>query len=92
MLSANVHLTIKISYSKNLLPNNYEYIQYSCSESKCNVYTICRQTQLSTRWYAHLLNVNLNYMFRSQSLAIIRLYFFLGVTGSKKWRLGIWCR
>ena len=31
-------------------------------------------------------------MFRSQSLAIIRLYFFLGVTGSKKWRLGIWCR
>ena len=42
--------------------------------SKCNVYTMCRQTQLSTRWYANLLNVNLNYMFRPQSLAIIRLY------------------
>ena len=42
--------------------------------SKCNVYTVCRQTQLSTRWYADLLNVNLNYMFRPQSLAIIRLY------------------
>ena len=41
---------------------------------KCNVYTMCRQTQLSTRWYANLLNVNLNYMFRPQSLAIIRLY------------------
>ena len=42
---------------------------------KCNVYTICRQTQLNTRWYANLLNVNLNnYMFRPQSLAIIRLY------------------
>ena len=38
------------------------------------MYTICRQTQLSTRWYANLLNVNLNYMFRPQSLAIIRLY------------------
>ena len=35
------------------------------NKSKCNVYTICRQTQLSTRWYANLLNVNLNnYMFR----------------------------
>ena len=44
------------------------------NKSKCNVYTICRQTQLSTRWYANLLNVNLNYMFRPQSLAIIRLY------------------
>ena len=43
-------------------------------KSKCNVYTICRQTQLSTRWYANLLNVNLNYMFRPQSFAIIRLY------------------
>ena len=42
--------------------------------SKCNVYTICRQTQLSTRWYVNLLNVNLNYMFRPQILAIIRLY------------------
>ena len=39
------------------------------------VYTICRQTQLSTRWYANLLNVNLNnYMFRPQNLAINRLY------------------
>jgi len=36
--------------------------------------TICRQTQLSTRWYANLLSVNLNYMFRPQSLAIIRLH------------------
>ena len=43
-------------------------------KSKCNVYIICRQTQLSTRWYANLLNVNLNYMFRPQSLAIIGLY------------------
>ena len=35
------------------------------NKSKCNVCTICRQTQLSTRWYANLLNVNLNnYMFR----------------------------
>ena len=42
--------------------------------SQCNVYTICRQTQLSTRWYANLLNVNLNYMFRPQSLAIIKLH------------------
>jgi len=42
--------------------------------SKRNVYAICRQTQLSTRWYANLLNVNLNYMFRPQSFAIIRLY------------------
>jgi len=25
--------------------------------SKCNVYAICRQTQLSTRWYANLLNI-----------------------------------
>ena len=42
---------------------------------KCNVYTVCHQTQLSTRWYANLLNVNINnYMFRPQSLAIIRLY------------------
>ena len=42
---------------------------------KCNVYKICSQTQLNTRWYANLLNVNLNkYMFRPQSLAIIRLY------------------
>ena len=41
---------------------------------KYNVYKICRQTQLSTRWYANSLNVNLNYMFRPQSLAIIRLY------------------
>jgi len=42
---------------------------------KCNMYTICRQTQLNTRWYANLLNVNLNnYIFRPQSLAIIRLY------------------
>ena len=36
-------------------------------KSQCNVYTICRQTQLSTRWYANLLNVNLNYTFRPQS-------------------------
>ena len=43
------------------------------NKSVCNVYTICRQTQLSTRWYATLLNLN-NYMFRPQSLAIIRLY------------------
>ena len=42
--------------------------------SKCNAYTICRQTQLSTRWYANLLNTYLHYMFRPQSLAIIRLY------------------
>ena len=42
--------------------------------SKCNVYAIFRQTQLGTRWYANLLNVNLSYMFRPQSLAIIRLY------------------
>jgi len=41
---------------------------------ECNVYIICRQTQLSIRWYANLLNVSLNYMFRPQSLAIIRLY------------------
>ena len=26
------------------------------NQSKCDVYTICRQTQLSTRWYADLLN------------------------------------
>jgi hypothetical protein len=38
------------------------------------VYAVCRQTQLRTRWYANLLNVNLNYMFWPQSLAIIRLY------------------
>ena len=44
------------------------------NKSKCNVYTICRQTQLSNRWYTNLLNVNFNYMFRPQSLAIIRLY------------------
>ena len=44
------------------------------SHPPCNVYTICRQTQLSTRRYANLLNVNLNYMFRPQSLAIISLY------------------
>ena len=44
------------------------------NKSKCNVYAICRQTQPSTRWYANLLNVNLIYMFRPQSLAIIRLY------------------
>jgi len=35
--------------------------------SKCNVCTICRQIQLSTRWHVNLLNVNLNYMFRPQS-------------------------
>jgi len=27
------------------------------NKSKYNVYTICRQTQLSTIWYANLLNV-----------------------------------
>ena len=37
----------------------------------CTQYVV---KQLSTRWYANLLNVNLNYMFRPQSLAIIRLY------------------
>jgi len=30
------------------------------NKSKCNVYTLRRQTQLSTRLYANLLNVNLN--------------------------------
>ena len=44
------------------------------NKSKYNVYAIYRQTQLSIRWYANLLNVNLKYMFRPQSLAIIRLY------------------
>ena len=47
------------------------------SKSKCTVYTICRQKQLSTRWYANLLNLNLNYIFRPQSLAIIRLWPFI---------------
>ena len=37
----------------------------------CTQYVV---KQLSTRWYANLLNVSLNYMFRPQSLAIIRLY------------------
>ena len=55
--------------------HNFEVRHPRCvsNKSKCNVYTMCRQTQLSTRWYGNLLNVNLNYMFRPQSLAIIRL-------------------
>ena len=55
---------------------SYEVRHPPCvsNKSKCNVYAICRQTQLSTRWYANLLNINLNYIFRPQSLAIIRLY------------------
>ena len=52
----------------------YFLLIFFSHKPKCNVYTICRQTQLSTRWYANLLNVNLIYMFRPQSLAIIRLY------------------
>jgi hypothetical protein len=58
------------------LATNFEVRHHRCvsNKSKCDVYAICRQTQLSTRWYVHLLNVNLNYMFRPQTLAIIRLY------------------
>jgi hypothetical protein len=61
---------------KRMYTRNFEVRHPRCvsNNSKCNVYTICRQTHLSTRWYANLLNVNLNYMFRPQNLAIIRLY------------------
>jgi hypothetical protein len=45
------------------------------NKSQCNVRNMsCRHIQLSTRRYANLLNVNLNYMFRPQSLAIIKVY------------------
>jgi hypothetical protein len=34
--------------------------RFMSNKSKCNVYAICRKTQFSTRWYANLLNINLN--------------------------------
>ena len=54
---------------QNFCVFNSEVRHHRCvsNKSECSVYTICRQTQLSTRWYANLLNVNLNYMFRPQS-------------------------
>ena len=54
------------AYTSNIATLPLEIIT---SKSKCNVYTICRQTQLSTRLYANLLNVNLNYMFRPNFVA-----------------------
>ena len=67
---------IKISLAPLFSMNSWEvlHFQINSAESKYNVYAIYRQTQFSIRWYANLLNVNLNYMFRPQSLAIIRLY------------------
>jgi hypothetical protein len=47
----------------------YELHYISC-KSKCNVYAICRQTQLSTRWYANLLNVEIYDTLRTHYILI----------------------
>ena len=75
-----IHEELRSQYLDTLtykdIRNNFEVRYPRCvsNKSQCKVYTICRPTQLSAGWYANLLNVSLNYMFRPQRLAIIRLY------------------
>ena len=50
-------------------------IEVTFGFTKCNVYTICRQKQISTRCYANLLNVNLNNYMRCKHSGQIEVTF-----------------
>ena len=52
------HLNFNVTFQER----SFEVRHPGCvsNKSKCNVYTTCRQTQLNTRWYANLLNLNRN--------------------------------
>jgi hypothetical protein len=57
---------LDLRFSRSLELFEVRHPRYVSNKSKYNVYAICPQTQLSTRWYVNLLNINFNYMFRPQ--------------------------